>query len=329
MTVIKPVVVLIAVMMVCLAAGCSPRPESTISPSTATSADAAGDKTFAIVFPMVHTSFDPMVHDAEVYAEASGWQVIVDAPEASDILGQQAIMEELIKRPVDGIAIGPADPATMTAYINRAIDQGIPVICLGTDAPDSRRLAYIGIDNYQAGRSMGDVIGRSLAGEGKVLLLSGISGQLSLLERIQGVKDYLAENHPDIVIADEQNNEGDPQMAIEMTEAMIKKHPDFNALVCVETIGGSAAVAVWKAKGWQNDPEKIILAYNDTPGNLQGLRDGFIKTIVAQLRSSWAQLALDTLNDLSEGRPVAPVTDTGTVEITLKNIDNYLDGQSD
>lgn len=329
MTVKKSVVALMAVMLVCLAAGCSPKPESTISPGTATSADPAGDKTFAIVFPMIHTSFDPMVHDAEIYAEASGWQVIVDAPDASDAQGQPAIMEELIKRPVDGIAIGPADPAAMTAYINRAIDRGIPVICLGTDAPDSRRMAYIGINNFQAGRSMGDVIGRSLAGEGKVLLLSGISGQLSLIERIQGIKDYLTENHPGIVIVDEQNNEGDPQKAIEMTEAMIRQHPDFNALVCVETIGGAAAVTVWKAKGWQNDPERVILAFNDTPGNLQGLRDGFIRTIVAQLRSNWAQLALDTLNDLSEGRSVATMTDTGTVEITLENIDTYLDGQSD
>ena len=273
--------------------------------------------------------YNPIVQDAETYAAANGWDVIVDAPDTGDAQRQIAIMEELIARRVDGIAIGPSDPVLLTETINRAIDKGIRVICLGTDAPDSKRLAYIGTNNYQAGRSMGEVIGRNLDGSGEIVLMSGISGQMSLLERIQGIKDELQEKYPGIEVIDEQHNEGDAKLAVEQTEQMIKLHPDIKAIVCIETVGGPAAVSVWKAKGWQNDPAKTIFAFNDSPNNLQGMRDGFIKVIVAQRRSLWAQGALDALNDLTEGSSVEPNTDTGTVEITLANIDTYLGNPSE
>jgi ribose transport system substrate-binding protein len=59
-----------------------------------------------------------------------------------------------------GILISPGRPETLTPYINDAMEQGIPVICLDTDAPNSDRIAYFGTDNYEAGRTGAEILAR-------------------------------------------------------------------------------------------------------------------------------------------------------------------------
>ena len=58
-------------------------------------------------------------------------------------------MEDLITQKVDGIAIGPCDSEALTPYIDQAVEAGIPVLCFDTDAPNSKRVGYVGTDNYQ------------------------------------------------------------------------------------------------------------------------------------------------------------------------------------
>lgn len=109
---------------------------------------------------------------------------------------------------------------------------------------------------------------------------------------------------------------------------MIQAHPDFSALVGIDATAGPAAASVWKAKGWQNDDAHMILTFDDMADNLQGVRDGYIKAIVAQRQTTWHQQIIDTLNTLCDGGSVEPYNDTGSVEITIDNIETYVDEPS-
>jgi len=283
---------------------------------------------FAVIFPIAHPFFDPIGKQVEKIARENNWNVIIRAPNTADAQIQISIMEDLIASKADGIAIGPTDPVALVPVINKAIDAGIKVICFETDAPASKRLAYIGTDNYKAGRHMGDVIGRRLKGQGSILVMTGLSSQLSLNERIRGIREFLRDHHPDIQIVDQRAGEGNNQKAVSEIESMIREHPDFNALIGIDAMAGPAAVSIWKAKGWQNHDEKMIITFNDMPENLQGMRDGFISSIIAQRQNSWGKAALDTLNGLVEGRSVTPYQETGTVEVTLDNISTYVNEPS-
>ena len=289
---------------------------------------AAENRTFAIVYPIVHPFFEPIGLDAEVYAKTANCSIITKAPDSSNAQQQIEIMENLISMNVDGIAIGPTDTAALVPTINKAVEKGIKVICFESEAPGSDALAFIGTDNYKAGRHMGEVIGKNLNGEGKIVILTGLPTQFSLNERIRGIEEYLAEKYPNIQVVDTQPSEGDPQKAVTCTENMIQAHPDFDALIGIDATAGPAAASVWKAKGWQDDPDHLILTFDDMEDNLQGVRDGYIKAIVAQRQTTWAKQIIDTLNALCDGKSVEAYNDTGSVEITIDNIDTYVDEPS-
>lgn len=296
--------------------------------ASTTRASLESKRQFAVVFPIAHPFFDPIGQQVEKLAWENNWDVAIRAPNTADAQIQISIMENLIAAKVDGIAIGPTDPTALVPVINKAIDAGIKVICFETDAPVSKRMAYIGTDNYKAGRHMGDVIGRSLNGKGKILIMTGLSAQQSLNERIRGIRDFLRDYVPDIQIIDQRASEGNIQKAVSEIESMIRANPDFDAFIGIDAMAGPAAVTVWKAKGWQDHDEKKILTFNDMPENLQGMRDGFISLIVAQRQNSWGKAALDTLNGLLDGRSMAPYQETGTVEVTLDNIGSYMNEPS-
>ena len=281
-------------------------------------------RVYAVVFPIVHPFFEPVGKDAENFGNEYGWDIIIRAPGSANARSQIEIMEELIAMGVDGIAIGPTDPYELVSSIDAALDAGIKVICFETDAPSSNRMGYVGTNNYNAGRHMGYVIGNALGPEGEILILTGLSTQMSLNERIRGIKEYLAENHPGIEILEIQSSEGDAQRAVAAAESMIQAHPDFDAVIGIDATAGPALISVWRDRGWSG-ADKIIITFDDMPENLQGIRDGYIRAIVSQRQSTWGQGVLLLLNSLAEGRAIPDYTDTGSIEITAANINRYLD----
>lgn len=284
-------------------------------------------KTFAVVFPIEHPFFEPVGKNAEEFGAEYGWDVIIRAPESANAKLQIQIIEELIEAQVDGIAIGPTDPDALTDVINSALDSEIKVICFETDSPNSNRMGYVGTDNYKAGRHMGFVIGKQLNGNGQILILTGLSTQMSLNERIRGIREYLGENHPDIAILAVQSSEGNAERAVEVLKDMIEEYPDFDALVGIDATAGPAAISTWKEYGWTGN-DKLIIPFDDMPKNLQGLRDGYVKSIVSQRQQTWGMAVLLLLNSLTEGREIPDYTDTGSIEITMYNIDSYFNEKS-
>lgn len=307
------------------AAGTSAAAATSAAAKTAT--DSKGRK-FGMLFAIVHPFFQPIGESAQAYAKSKGWTVDVNAPDSSNAQKQIEMMENMISMHVDGIAIGPTDSKALAATIDKAVDAGIKVITLETDCADSKRTGYLGTDNYKAGRHMGYVVGDNLGGKGNVMILTGLPTQESLNLRIKGIKDVLAEKYPGIKLVDTQSSEGDASKAVSATENMIQAHPDFSAIIGIDATAGPAMITVWKAKGWQNSTEHKIITFDDMPDNLQGMRDGYISDIVAQRESSWGKTALDMLNDLCDGKTIPEITDTGSVEITPKNIDTFTQEES-
>ena len=324
--------IILACLMLIGIAACSTKATSSASATTsttgattaATTTQAQQDaKKFAIVFPIVHPFFEPIAADADNHAKEMGWEVITKAPDSPSAQLQIEIMENLIAMKVDGIAIGPTDPTALVPVIDKAVAAGIKVICFAADAPTSKRHAYMGTDDYKAGRQMGEVIAKNLNGKGKIMILTGLPTQSALNERIRGINEYLNAKFPDIKVIDTQSSEGDAQKAVTATENMIQAYPDFDAIIGIDATAGPAAISVWKAKGWKSDADHMIITFDDMPDNLQGLRDGFITALVAQRQSTWGKATLDMLNDLCVGKTVPASTDTGSIEITMKNIDTY------
>jgi len=256
------------------------------------------------------------------YGKTKGVKIITFAPEGTLVNQQIQIMEDLISRKVNGIALCATDPVALVPYLNKAVDSGIPTIAFESDMPESKRQAFMGTHNYRAGVHLAHVVGRTLAGKGKMIICTGLPTQLSLNERIRGIKECLAANYPGVQIVDLQTGQGDPALTLNVIEAQIQAHQDFDVFTSIDATGGPVAVSIWRAKGWKGDKHKII-TFDDMPENLAGIKEGIINAVVTQTQWTWGPKIVDVLLALGEGKAVINYDDTGTIEIAAKNVDTY------
>jgi ribose transport system substrate-binding protein len=106
------------------------------------------------------------------------------------IVDQKRMVETLLVRGVDGIAISPIDAKNQVDLINQAA-AATRVITHDSDAPNSKRLCFVGMDNYKAGRACGKLVKEAIPTGGKVMLFVGRLEQLNAQQRRQGVIDEL------------------------------------------------------------------------------------------------------------------------------------------
>src|SRR5690349_8632508 len=104
---------------------------------------------------------------------------------------QKRIVDDLLAKGIDGIAISPVDPANQTAMLNDAAKQAL-LFTHDSDAPSSKRECYVGTDNVAAGRQAGDLIKEALPQGGSIAIFVGKLDARNAQERLQGVKETIA-----------------------------------------------------------------------------------------------------------------------------------------
>jgi len=275
---------------------------------------------FAVVYPIVHPFFNETTRGAQEAAKELGVEVEVLGPDTADISKQVAIVEGLIVKGINGIGLGVLDPTALTPYVNTAIEKGIPVVTFDTDAPQSNRLCFIGTDNMAAGRHAARVAASILekkygAPKGKICISMGVPTQLNLNQRLEGFKEVIAQ-YPDIQIVDIQTGYGDPEKTTANIENMVTAHPDMDLLFGVDAQAGPSAVVVWKARGLKVP----VVTFDDLPDIIAGVREGIITVSLVQRQYNWGYLIVESLLKAHKGKPLPVNMDTGTIEVTLENV---------
>lgn len=316
-------ILLIAVLLMSMMAfvGCggtepAPAPEDE-------NGEAVTQRTFAIVYPIVHPFFQPVTDAAQEYADSIGAKLLTYAPDKPDARQQVEILENLIAMKVDGIAVVPTDSETVAPIVDKAIAAGIQVIAFESDIPKSNRAGFQGTDNFKAGLALGEEIAKRLNGEGKLIVATGLPTQLSLNQRMDGMKAALAA-YPGVEILDIQSGQGDPTITMNVIEGMIQAYPDFDVFSGIDATGGPMAVAVWKAKGWTKD-DKMIITFDNVDENIQGVKDGIITSLISQKQWLWGDQLIKDLMTLCDGGSVPNYVDTGNVVIDMDNVETYMD----
>jgi len=131
-------------------------------------------------------------------AEIPGIQVEFRINPDNTAAEQQHIVEDLLAKGVDGIAISPIDPQNQTPMLNRAASQAL-VVTQDSDAPNSNRSVYIGTDNVAAGRQAGEMIKEALPQGGKIMVFVGSLDAANAQQRYQGIKEVLQGSNIQII----------------------------------------------------------------------------------------------------------------------------------
>jgi ribose transport system substrate-binding protein len=253
-------------------------------------------------------------------------------PGSYDPKAEQQEFRRVVQLKPAGILVSPADPDLMKSDIDGAIAAGIPVITIDADSSASKRLSFIGTDNYEAGRMGAEIVSRSLQGNGTVAIFS-MPGQTNLDERYRGYMEILT-GYSHITVLPIVDIKGDPQVAFDQAQRLVAGKSKVDAFVCLDALGGKG---VAKALESGHVTGKTVIAMDSDPETLDWIRKGYIQGTIAQKPFTMGFFGLKMLDDLHRHRldslnlgwaknPYAPVpsfVNTGIIWIDKQNIESF------
>ncbi|MBT2793267.1 sugar-binding protein [Paraburkholderia strydomiana] len=268
--------------------------------------------------------FDDCNKGAKTAADKAGVKYQWVVPQNTQGSTQVQIIEDLISRHVDGIAISVNEPKSVESVMKRAEQSGIKVLTYDSDSPRSGRSMYIGTNNEQAGATMADTMGKALNGQGEVAIITGQLGAVNLNERIAGIKKGLAK-YPGIKIVETQGTDDDLARGVSVVETTLRAHPQLKGIFGVSQVGGPAVAKVLNTKEFGTMKGKLeVLAFDDLPDTLKGLKEGYIQGIMVQRPVTMGSLAVEHLVAQIQGQEAQPKDiDTGVTVVTKDNMTSY------
>jgi ribose transport system substrate-binding protein len=190
---------------------------------------------------------------------------------------QKRIVDDLLTKGIDGIAISPVDPANQNGLINDVSKKAL-VFTQDSDAPDSDRACYVGTDNVAAGRQAGQLIKEALPDGGKIMLFVGKLDVRNAQERIQGIKEILKESKVEIL--DVRTDDTDQVRAKSNAADTLVKYPGAKALVGLWSYNGPAILNAVSEAGKIGQVK--IVTFDEADETLAGIRSGAIYATVVQ-----------------------------------------------
>jgi ribose transport system substrate-binding protein len=254
-------------------------------------------------------------------------------PETYDPKAQQLDFERIAQTKPGGILISVANAVLMKADIDDAVAAGIPVITMDADSPDSKRLLFIGTDNYHAGVMGGKVAAKQLHGKGNVVIFT-IPAMANLDDRLRGYRDTFAA-YPGIKITSIVDMGGSPRIAFNAAEQIITKKKDaVDGFICLEAAGGKE---VAQALDQHHVEGKTVVAMDADDETLEWIKKGVIAATIAQKPYTMSYIGLTMLNNLHQHPPdvqqnwrtnsFAPVpnfVDTGATLVDRTSVDAFM-----
>jgi ribose transport system substrate-binding protein len=226
---------------------------------------------------------------------------------------QRQILDDLVAKGEDGIAVSVDDPDNQTEFLNKVASQTL-LICCDSDASASKRVAYIGTDNVAAGVEAGKMIKECLPDGGKIMLFVGHSDAENAKERYAGIKKALEGSN--IQIVDIRTDDTDAVRAQKNAEDTLVKYPDLACLVGLWNYNGPAILNAVRGAG-KIGAVKIV-CFDDEADTLAGIAAGAIYGTVVQNPFEFGKDSVTRMDKYLRGDKSALVG--GTIYIPTRDI---------
>ena len=227
-------------------------------------------------------------------------------------------IDSLVNEGIDLLIVAPNQIATISPAIDRTFEKGIPVIVFERKTNSRKYTAYMGADNYEMGKLMGEYIATRLQGKGKLMEVMGLKGSSPSIERHNGFRDAL-KDYPQLeVIATLQGDWTEPTAYKQVKEWNLK-YPDTN-IDLVFGMNDRSAIGARKAFSETQKTLPLFCGIDGLPGEnggIQQVRDSLLEAsyIYPTHGDQLLQLALDIL----DGKPYTKETSLVSALVTRDN----------
>jgi ribose transport system substrate-binding protein len=258
----------------------------------------------------------------------------VAGPENYDPKAQHEDFQKVLQNKPTGILVSAGDAKMIQPDIDAAVSRGVPVITIDSDVEDSKRLLFIGTDNYKAGTIGAGIVSRELKGKGNVIVYT-MPEQPNLAARMRGYSDTFA-THPGLKITRVVDTKGEGSIAFDATKEILESGSGkVDAFVCLES---TSCVEVANVLDRQHVLHKVVVAMDTDPRTLEWIQKGMITATIGQKPYTMAFFGLKMLDDLYHHKltpldkkwsqdsfsPVPAFVDTGATLIDQSNVENFL-----
>lgn len=235
---------------------------------------------------------------------------------------QKRMLDDLLSKGVDGIAVSPVDPENQTQTLNDTAKRAL-VVTQDSDAPKSDRAFYVGTDNVEAGRVAGGLIKEALPQGGKIMLFVGKLDARNAQERLQGIREALQGSN--IEILDVRTDDTDRVRAKSNVSDTLVRNPDVVGLVGLWSYNGPAILSAVQ------DANKVgqvkIIAFDEEDNTLSGVKQGAIYATVVQQPFEFGYQAIKLMRDYLKGDkskiPASKQIFVPTLVIKKDNVDDF------
>jgi ribose transport system substrate-binding protein len=219
-------------------------------------------------------------------------EVIWLTPPQEDGQLQAQRVGQAVKEGANAILISCSDAGRVTAAINDAVDHGVAVMTFDSDAPESRRFAYYGVDDHRLGQDIMSQLSKLMGGRGKIAILAGNPNAPNLRQRVDGVRDE-AERHPGIQIAGTYYHVERPEDA---AAEVIRVNGSIHDLRGWAMVGGWALFT--KTLLTELDSRKYkVVAVDGLPPELPYVEKGLVPVLLAQQPYLWGNVGITKIVD--------------------------------
>jgi ribose transport system substrate-binding protein len=247
---------------------------------------------------------------AEAAGKEFGVNVNFDGPaDENDIDGQIKLVEEAINDNPDALVLAASDYQKLVYVVEKASSAGIPVIIIDSELNSGKIRSFIGTDNVDAGKKLGETLVEKVGDKCSIAVMSFIKGTATADQREKGFFDGI-QRKSGIKILSTLYCNSDENTAQALTEKLVKDNPGLNAIVCLNAYGTVGTARAIEKLGLAGKVK--IIGFDSTPEEISFIEKGVIQSLVTQNPFSMGYLGVKYALDDMHGQSVPKSYNTGS-----------------
>jgi ribose transport system substrate-binding protein len=232
---------------------------------------------------------------------------------------QMQILDSMISRRVDGIAVAAAERKALLGSLERAAAAGIPLTVFDSGVDSTTYLSFVATDNVEAGRLAARTLAQLIKGKGKVAMLMHAPGSASTMDRERGFTEIIEREFPGIRIVATQYGQSDRAKAMGAAENFLTAHPDLDAIFASSEPSSLGAALAVRSRGLAGKVK--VVGFDSSDVILEDLRSDVISAIVVQDPFRMGFEAVRTLVDKLNGKQPPKRIDLPAQVVTKADLD--------
>lgn len=275
--------------------------------------------TIKVIVKKQEPTFWAVVH---MGAEAAGKEFNVnidfDGPVyEKDIDVQIGMVQKAIDDKVDALVLAAADYERLVPVAEKAKAAGIPVIIIDSDINSRKMDSFIGTDNVDAGRKLGETLVNVVGEDCTIGVMSFVKGAATADQREEGFFNEISK-YDGIKVIDTMYCNSEQALANSLTKEFVEQNPDVDAIVCLNAYGSVGTGYAIENLGLEGEVK--IIGFDSTREEISFVEKDVIQSLVIQNPFNMGYLGVKYALDALNGKKVPKNVNTGSTVINIENM---------